>query len=140
MKTILAIFLLFVAPLHAIGLTFEWDAAPADFEVTSYNIYERVDASTTRLIGNSPTPEFTIANVTPGARQYEVTLVNLWGESLVYALGTTPAVLPPLKPGKIKFRAVAIQASADKQTWETVALVDVPELPGRKFYQLAFHP
>lgn len=141
MKTVLFVLVLAGSFTHllASNLTFEWDAAPVEFGVESYNVYERTDATTLVLLGNVTTTDFTVQNVNPGFHRYEVTLVNLWGESLAYAVGETPQVFPsPMVPGKLKFRVVNVQASTDMDKWRDVANVPVEET-SRIFYRLTFN-
>jgi len=142
MKTLLALLLLLASPLHAINLTFEWDAPSEDFQNESYNIYEVTSASEVVKLGNSTTPEFTVQNATPGVHWYYVTLVNMWGESTPYADGKTPPVFPETLPkGKLRFKIVNLQGSTDMIKWDDIASVAVPEAPGgRTFYTLAFAP
>ena len=139
MKTLLALLLL-ITPLRAIDLVYEWDAAPADFEVIGYNFYEVTSASETVKLGTTAEPTFTVSNVAPGKHWYFVTLVNLWGESVTYADDMTPPVFPsPMDTKKLRRRTVTIQGSMDMQKWEDVQLVAVPEMPGnRTFYRMIF--
>ena len=137
MKTILLLILCAVQ-CRAVDLTFEWDAAPAEFAVESYNVYEVTGISDVVKIGSATTPEFTIKNIIPGEHSYYVTLVNLWGESFAYAEGKTPPVYPgDIPPGKLKFKVVNLQASLDMDKWYTVASIPVEE-KDRVFYRIAF--
>lgn len=139
MKTILA-FILLTIQCRAVDLSFEWDAAPADFQVESYNVYEVTGVTEVVKLGNTTTPEFTINNVTPGEHSYYVTLVNLWGESVAYAEGKTPPVYPgDTPPGKLKFKVINLQASVDMDKWYVVASIPVEE-KARAFYRIEFAP
>lgn len=139
MKTLLA-FILLAVQCRAVDLTFEWDAAPADFQVESYNVYEVTGVTEVVKLGNTADLEFTIQNVTPGEHTYYVTLVNLWGESVAYAEGKTPPVYPgDVPPGKLKFRVVNLQASTDMDKWYVVATIPVEE-KNRAFYRIEFTP
>lgn len=138
MKTLLSFILLFAAQCLAVDLAFEWDAAPAEFQIESYNVYEVTGVTEVVKLGNTKTPEFTIQNVTPGEHSYYVTLVNLWGESVAYAEGKTPPVFnPEMEPGKLKFKTINLQASHDLRKWDTFVSIPVEE-KDRVFYRIAF--
>ena len=138
MKTILLLLLFVTAQCRAVDLTFEWDAPPENFQVESYNIYEVVFGEDPVKLGNTKTPEFTIKGVVVGEHFYYVTLVNLWGESFPYAAGKTPPVFPPdMPPGKLKFKAINLQASTDLKKWDTFVSIPVEE-KDRAFYRIAF--
>ena len=138
MKTILTLLLFLTVQCRAVDLILEWDAVPENFQVESYNVYEATSASDAVKLGNTVTPEFTVKGVTPGEHFYYVTLVNLWGESVAYATGTTPPVFDPeMQPGKLKFKTINLQASNDMQKWEDVASIPVEEKE-RVFYRIAF--
>lgn len=140
MKTIVALFLLWMTPLRAIDLVLEWDATPPEFQTESYNIYEITSPSERVKIGNVKDPVFTVQGIMPGFHRYAVTLVNLWGESVTYASGETPPVFPsPLQTVPLKFRTVNVQASTDMEKWENIAAVVVPD-SRRAFYRLSFTP
>ncbi len=137
MKTILLLIICAVQ-CRAVDLTFEWDAAPADFQVESYNVYEVTGVTEVVKLGNTKTPEFTIKGVVAGEHFYYVTLVNLWGESVAYADGKTPAVFDPdMQPGKLKFKTINLQASTDLQEWDTFVSIPVEE-KDRVFYRITF--
>ena len=137
MKTILLIILCAVR-CRAVDLTFEWDAPPKNFQVESYNVYETVFGADPVKLGNTKTPEFTIKGVVVGEHFYYVTLVNLWGESVAYADGKTPAVFDPdMQPGKLKFKTINLQASTDLQEWDAFVSIPVEE-KDRVFYRITF--
>lgn len=138
MKTFLLLLLLFSVQCGAVDLTFEWDAAPGEFAVESYNVYEVTGVTEVVKLGNTTTPEFTIQNVTPGEHSYYVTLVNLWGESVSYAEGKTPPVYPgDTPPGKLKFKVINLQASVNMDKWYVIASIPVEEKT-RAFYRITF--
>lgn len=135
---ILGLSVLFAGHAKAIDLVFEWDAAPPEWQVESYNIYERTGPAEAVKIGNSKEATFTVQGIAQGMHRYEVTLVNLWGESVAYAVGETPPVIPsPLQPVPLKFKVINLQASVDMQEWKNIAAIPVP-VSDRQFFRIAF--
>ena len=140
MKRIIAFLFTLIACATAANRTLEWDAnAPGDL-IAKYVLYEKLGPGWAKVDEVPATETAIIIAVLPGQHTYAVTAVNF--EELESERSNELTFVEPLPPpANLRVRIAAVKASTDMATWQTVALVNVPELPGgRTFYQLAFAP
>ena len=139
MKTLLLLLTLLICwPAQAATVRFEWDANPAEDEVASYQLWERVSADTTRLVAtvNGDTVT-TSGEFAVGAHAVFVTAVSAEGVSS--GPSNTVTFRVPNAPGTLKIK-IAIESSDDGVDWAFASAVEVDASAQRQFYRIAFAP
>ena len=106
-KSYLAVLLLVIALFvmaqcaHA-GSRLVWDASPAAEQVTSYNVFAAQGTNAFALIGNTPTTQFDLPQMQPGAYQFTISAINQFGES-IRAVPVATYLGSPSQPQNLKF-------------------------------------
>ncbi len=95
-KTILSILLAFILTIsaQAASVVFAWDARPADEEITTYIVYQKVNGEYV-VLGSTASLEIEIVNITPGKNTYAIAASNFWGPGVITEINT------PAKAGAV---------------------------------------
>lgn len=71
-----------------------WNAAPAEYFVTSYKVYGTLNGGMQTLLGETDQTTYVLENLDPGSWVFNVSAVNLAGEGPQSASVSGPAVPP----------------------------------------------
>jgi len=135
MKTLLALLIL-CSRLCAGNLTLDWDDDLNIVGTVTYSIYTSDATGTEQRIATGIIGKTLTLDAPGSTLTYWVTAVTLDG--IESQPSDTLRVTVPFAPGApAPRRRIALQSSADLQTWTTVAAYEVPEV-NRAFYRIAF--
>ena len=137
MKTLILLLAFWLQSFAAASqFTVEWDDENLVGTVTWTVYTQRPGGLFERQITGLLVKEFTFVDHAAGPLSIHVTAVSLEGIESFPSEAINLTI--PSAPGNLRTRVrVALQSSADMQTWTTIAKYDVPEAD-RAFYRIAF--
>ena len=132
------IFMILCARCIATSVTIAWDKNP-EAEI-AYTLEAKpgaeLDPGEWKPVAATPELTITVTTLKPGMWSFRLRAVTLDGTLQSDPSNIVTTIVRPDKPNGLR---VALQSSADMQTWTTVATYDAPEAD-RAFYRLAFTP